>query len=784
MATASPSPLLAAFDRPVAERLEAKGPEAAAGEFAGLMGQLVNAIEPAQPTQASVSAKPVRTKGPQAPLESSQAEPQAVLPELPEGCPLPVPAPPAPAVTPAGSAPLPAAPPVVAPPGAEQAAPGLVAPALPPSTVSAAPLPAATLPPEPETEAPAPLLLQSAPLLPMDLGTGVVPVPASVPAVPQEVEGTAPKGPLPAISAAPQGAPTPSLLAPPPHSATPFPRPEPSAPQALRAEVLQVPATAPTAPESPQSAVPSEAPATPVVAPSALPTASPQPEAASLASRIPGTLTEPLQQLAQPASLAKPDAAAAHAPKVVLLTTTAPATFGPQSRIEAEASQVPGLRALAPATQAQAPAVTVGSQPVPTTPSAAEAATAQPLGSTADGPVLSTRGPVTLLSAAEVQALRAASAVNAPTRTALLAEARPVHLLGSLPATLLAASTAPVVTTAGPGPLPQAQPTPTPAVPTTFPAPSAGEGNAAPAVALPMAPAALPLPLSALSLPPTQEWQPAPVLPTPQAGVAEPITQIKAAILAEPLLQAADAPAGDAPTTGLKPGGGINLHGAAREPIPAPGQAPLPSAPVAQDSPLNTQPGTPLQGAPTPPEAPEQKSAKTGSTPSAHVQDGTPLAALSAQHRVAEAAVPVAQTTPPPAPPPSAPALQVEGGLKWMLKGGAQEAQLQLHPDSLGQVTIHLKVQGGEVHVRLWVTDPTSMQAVRDGQEHLGVALREQGLQLGSFDLQQGHRPHQEAPPAPVVREHLLPERPSTRQEAPTPTRPASLNPHHVELYA
>jgi len=122
--------------------------------------------------------------------------------------------------------------------------------------------------------------------------------------------------------------------------------------------------------------------------------------------------------------------------------------------------------------------------------------------------------------------------------------------------------------------------------------------------------------------------------------------------------------------------------------------------------------------------------------------------------------------------------------VKWMLKGGAQEAQLQLHPESLGQVTIHLKVEGGEVHVRLWVTDPTSMQAVRDGREHLGVSLKEQGLQLGSFDLQQGHRPFQEAPVTPVVREHVLPERMSTRQEAPVIARPAILNPHHVELYA
>jgi len=126
----------------------------------------------------------------------------------------------------------------------------------------------------------------------------------------------------------------------------------------------------------------------------------------------------------------------------------------------------------------------------------------------------------------------------------------------------------------------------------------------------------------------------------------------------------------------------------------------------------------------------------------------------------------------------------VEGGLKWMLKGGAQEAQLQLHPESLGQVTIHLKVEGGEVHARLWITEPTSMQALRDGRPHLELSLREQGLQLGSFDLQQGSRPFQEATPAPVSRERLLAEAAPTRQEAPAPLPISILNPHHVELYA
>ena len=119
-----------------------------------------------------------------------------------------------------------------------------------------------------------------------------------------------------------------------------------------------------------------------------------------------------------------------------------------------------------------------------------------------------------------------------------------------------------------------------------------------------------------------------------------------------------------------------------------------------------------------------------------------------------------------------------------MLKGGAQEAQLQLHPEALGQVTIHLKVEGGEVHARIWVTEAASVQAVREGRPHLELSLKEQGLHLGSFDLQQGRRPHQEAPAPTVFQERPIPEGVSARQEAPAPLPPAILNPHHVELYA
>jgi flagellar hook-length control protein FliK len=126
----------------------------------------------------------------------------------------------------------------------------------------------------------------------------------------------------------------------------------------------------------------------------------------------------------------------------------------------------------------------------------------------------------------------------------------------------------------------------------------------------------------------------------------------------------------------------------------------------------------------------------------------------------------------------------VAGGLRWMLKGGSQEAQLQLHPDSLGQVTIHLRVEGGEVHARIWVTEASSVQAVQEGRPHLEASLKEQGLQLGSFDLQQGHRPFQEAPSSPAYPGQPVLDFGTAGQEAPAPPLATILNSRHVELYA
>jgi hypothetical protein len=130
------------------------------------------------------------------------------------------------------------------------------------------------------------------------------------------------------------------------------------------------------------------------------------------------------------------------------------------------------------------------------------------------------------------------------------------------------------------------------------------------------------------------------------------------------------------------------------------------------------------------------------------------------------------------------PVAQVDGSVRWMMKTGNQEAQLQLHPESLGQLTIHLRVEGGEVHARLWIQEPGTVQIIQDGRAHLEQSLKEQGLQLGSFDLHQGHRPYQEPAPTPVFSPVPALVVVPARQEVPPAPTLTSLNPHRIELYA
>ena len=137
--------------------------------------------------------------------------------------------------------------------------------------------------------------------------------------------------------------------------------------------------------------------------------------------------------------------------------------------------------------------------------------------------------------------------------------------------------------------------------------------------------------------------------------------------------------------------------------------------------------------------------------------------------------------------PPSPVVNQVEGTLRWMVKGAVPEARLQLHPESLGKVSIELKVEDGQVHAKVWVQDPAAMQALQDGRTSLEQALKQSGLQLGSFDLQQGSDASRQAPesnPHHPMGPKEDPTLRAARQEAPALGGPRPANSRRIELYA
>lgn len=380
----------------------------------------------------------------------------------------------------------------------------------------------------------------------------------------------------------------------------------------------------------------------------------------------------------------------------------------------------------------------------------------------------------------------------------------------------------PKASAASPGPAapePPAADAPPPALALPAPLPptaptAAPEAPAAPSLAS-TAPA--PAPPATSQVPGPAGADPAPA-PDPAAGNPPPARELKAdLLLAQPqappaqVVDGREAAPAAAPTVPTNPTAA--LAGIAPPPAPAPAPrlsviaapgATQPSAPVAASGPV-AAPGQPAAAAPAASAGPASTRPDAGNGPS---QEATAKADASTTtfqvhlHPEAATQAAVAATRPAPVPdtpaatsaPPAAPAAttpvatppvaQVDSSMKWMLRSGAQEARLQLHPDSLGQVTIHLRVEGGEVHAKLWVSEPASVQAVQEGRPHLELSLKEQGLQLGSFDLQQGHRPFQEAAPAQSFGSGERAPALQARQETPAAIVPTLANPHQIELYA
>lgn len=132
-------------------------------------------------------------------------------------------------------------------------------------------------------------------------------------------------------------------------------------------------------------------------------------------------------------------------------------------------------------------------------------------------------------------------------------------------------------------------------------------------------------------------------------------------------------------------------------------------------------------------------------------------------------------------------AIQVGDSLKWILRQSNPSAELQLHPENLGKVTIQLKVEGTEVHARVWASEATTLPVLQDHRAYLEVSLRQQGLQLGSFDLQQGQRGHQPQPqmPSPPAYGAFADDKASiTRQESPIAMASTFASSHRIEVLA
>lgn len=129
---------------------------------------------------------------------------------------------------------------------------------------------------------------------------------------------------------------------------------------------------------------------------------------------------------------------------------------------------------------------------------------------------------------------------------------------------------------------------------------------------------------------------------------------------------------------------------------------------------------------------------------------------------------------------------QVEGSIRWILHSKSQGAELQLHPESLGRVVIQLKVDGQEVHAKLWVSETSSLTLLQDHKVFLENSLKEQGLVLSSFDLHSGARGNgahtasqEQAHGSPRHLPHL-----EIKQEVPTEIQWDPAEPYRIEVFA
>jgi len=182
------------------------------------------------------------------------------------------------------------------------------------------------------------------------------------------------------------------------------------------------------------------------------------------------------------------------------------------------------------------------------------------------------------------------------------------------------------------------------------------------------------------------------------------------------------------------------VFNAQRIEVQAPKEAPTPAAPTAT-------PSKDVSAAPTPatPVTMMGREAILAPAPKAEALPGRTLTGAEVQLGAAGPAT-VRGTTPVQAAgmaegaKANATFTQMDGTIRWLIKNQEKGAEIQLSPESLGRVVIKLRIEGGEVHARLWASEASTIPLLQDQKAALEASLKQQGLSLGSFDLQQGRR--------------------------------------------
>jgi flagellar hook-length control protein FliK len=89
---------------------------------------------------------------------------------------------------------------------------------------------------------------------------------------------------------------------------------------------------------------------------------------------------------------------------------------------------------------------------------------------------------------------------------------------------------------------------------------------------------------------------------------------------------------------------------------------------------------------------------------------------------------------------------RIVGKLDILLSGGRSEAKIKLIPESLGELKIHLVMDGGSMKAVLNASTPQAKELLEANLGALKQSLENQGLQLNEFEVsvnqQQSNRDH------------------------------------------